>query len=165
MAESTLTEIGRVTKKAIIGAFKGTGARAESIAETSAELVKATIGEIGDVTVASEKRAGDIVTGAIEGATEMGEDVFMTIKSTVNGIVRAGSDVGADVAKTAVAATEGAVKVAGRVGADIGKATKEAVTGALEAGDHIGTQASKAIREALATSIKGARDVIKGPPK
>ena len=165
MVGNTLTDIGKVTKRAVIGAFKGTGARAESIAETSAELVKATIGEIGDFTVAIEKRAGDIVTGAIEGATEMGEDVFMTIKSTVNGIVRAGSDVGADVAKTAVAATEGAVKVAGRAGADIGKATKEAVTGALEAGDHIGTQASKAIREALATSIKGARDVIKGPPK
>jgi hypothetical protein len=55
--------------------------------------------------------------------------------------------------------------VAARAGADIGKATKEAVTGAIEAGDEIGTQASKAVREALATSIKGAREVIKGPPK
>jgi len=67
---------------------------------------------VGDFTVATEKRVVEIVSGAIEGANEMGEDVFITIKSTVSGIVKAGSEVGADVAKTAVAATEGAIKVA-----------------------------------------------------
>jgi hypothetical protein len=42
---------------------------------------------------------------------------------------------------------------------------KEAVTGAIEAGDEIGAHASKAVRDALTTSIKGAKDVIKPPPK
>jgi hypothetical protein len=80
--------------------------------------------------------------------------------------VKASSDVGADVAKTAVAATQGAIKAATKSGrTDISAATKVAVTGAIEAGDKIGTQASKAVRDALATSIKGAKDVIKPPPK
>jgi len=70
MEESTLTEIGRVTKKAVIRALKGTGAKAESIAETSADLVKATIEGVGDFTVAIERRVREIVTGAIEGAKE-----------------------------------------------------------------------------------------------
>jgi hypothetical protein len=69
------------------------------------------------------------------------------------------------VAKTAVAATEGAIKAAAKAGADISEATKKAVSGAIEAGDEMGTQASKAVRDALTTSIKGAKDVIKEPPK
>ena len=165
MVESTLTAIGRVTKKAVIGAIKGTGEKAQAIVETTADLVKVTIGEVGDFTVAIEKRAGEIVSGALDATTEVGGDLFMTIKSTVYGIVKAGSDVGADVAKTAVSATEGAIKAAGKAGTDISKATKEAVTGAIEAGDKMGTRASKAIRDALITSIKGAKDVIKPPPK
>jgi hypothetical protein len=69
------------------------------------------------------------------------------------------------VAKTAVAATKGAIKAATKAGTDISGATKEAVTGAVEAGDEIGTHASEAVRDALKTSIKGAKDVIKPPPK
>jgi hypothetical protein len=164
MVESTLTAIGRVTKKAVIGALKSTGENPQVIVETTADLVKVTIDEVGDFTVAVEKRAGEIVSGAIEAATEVGGDLFMTIKATVYGIVKAGSDLGADVAKTAVAATEGAVKAAAMAGTDISEATKGAVTGAIEAGDEIGTQASKAVRDALTTSIKGAKDVIKSPP-
>jgi hypothetical protein len=164
MVESTLTAISRVTKKAVIGAIKGTGETAQAIVETTADMVKVTIGEVGDFTVAIEKKGGEIVSGAIEAANEVGGDAFMTIKSTVYGIVKAGSDVGADVARTAVAATEGAIRAAGKAGADISEATKEAVTGAIEAGDEIGTQASKAVRDALTTSIKGAKDVIKPPP-
>jgi hypothetical protein len=98
-------------------------------------------------------------------ASEVGGDLFMTIKLMVYGIVKAGSDVGADVAKTSVAATEGAIKAAAKAGTDISKATKEAVTGAIEAGDEIGTHASKAVRDALTTSIKGAKDFIKPPTK
>jgi hypothetical protein len=165
MVESTLTAIGRVTKKAVIGALKGTGEKAQAIVETTADLVKVTIGGVGDFTVATEKKGAEIVSGAIEAANEVGGDLFMTIKWTVYGIVKAGSDVGADVAKTAVAATEGAIKAAARAGTDISKATKEAVTGAIKAGDEIGTHASKAVRDALATSIKGAKGVIKPPPK
>jgi hypothetical protein len=165
MVESTLTAIGRITKKAVIGAMKGTGEKAQAIMETTADLAKVTIDEVGDFTVAIEKRAGEIVPGAIEGAIEVGGDLFMTIKLMVYGIVKAGSDVGADVAKTAVAATEGAIKAAAKAGTDISKATKEAVTGAIEAGDEIGTHASKAVRDALTTSIKGAKDFIKPPPK
>ena len=67
---------------------------------------------MGDFTAATEERAGEIVSGAIEAAAEVDGDLFMTIKSTVYGIVKAGSDVGADVAKTAVAATDGAIKAA-----------------------------------------------------
>jgi hypothetical protein len=166
MAESTLTAIGRVTKKAIIGALKGTGEKSQTIVETTADLVKVTIEGVGDFTVAVEKRAGEIVSGAIEAATEVGGgDLFMTIKSTVYGIVKAGSNVGADVATTAVAATEGAIKAAAKAGTDINEATKEAVTGAIEAGDEIGTHASKAVRDALTTSVNGAKDVIKPPSK
>jgi hypothetical protein len=156
MVKSTLTEIGRVAKKAVIGALKGTGEKSQAIVETTADLVKLTIEEVGDFTVVIEKRAGEIVSGG---------DLFMTIKSTVYGIVKAGSDVGADVATTAVAATEGAIKAAAKAGTDISEATKEAVTGAIEAGDKIGTHASKAVRDALANSVKGAKDVIKAPPK
>jgi len=47
---------------------------------------------------------------------------------------------------------------------DVAK-TVVAATGAIEAGDKIGTHASKAVRDALTTSIKGAKDVIKPPPK
>ena len=161
--ESTLTEIGRVTKKAVTGALKGTGEKAQAIVETTADLVKVTIGGVGDFTVATEKRVGEIVSGAIEAATEVGGDLFTIIKSTVYGVVKAGSDVGADVAKTAVAGTQGAIKAAAKAGTDISEATKGAVSGAVEAGDEIGTQASKAVRDALATSIKGAKDVIKPP--
>jgi hypothetical protein len=165
MVKSTLTEIGRVAKKAVIGALKGTGEKSQAIVETTADLVKLTIEEVGDFTVVIEKRAGEIASGSIEAATEVGGDLFMTIKSTVYGIVKAGSDVGADVATTAVAATEGAIKAAAKAGTDISEATKEAVTGAIEAGDKIGTHASKAVRDALANSVKGAKDVIKAPPK
>jgi hypothetical protein len=165
MVESTLTAIGRVTKKAVIGALKGTGEKAQAIVETTADLVKVTIGGVGDFTVDIEKRGEEIVSGAIEASTEAGGDLFMTIMSTVYGIVKAGSDAGADVAKTAVAATEGAIKAAAKAGTDISKATKEAVAGAIEAGDEIGTQASKAVRDALIASIKGAKDVIKPPPE
>ena len=45
------------------------------------------------------------------------------------------------------------------------RATNEAVTGAIEAGDAIGADASQAVRSALITSIKGAEDVIKPPPR
>jgi hypothetical protein len=165
MVESTLTAIGRVTKKAVIGALKGTGNKAQAIVETTADLVKVTTEGVGDFTAATEKKAGEIVSGAIVAATEVGGDLFMTIKSSVYGIVKAGSDVGADVAKTAVAATEGAIKAAAKAGTDISAATKQAVTGAIEAGDAIGTHASKAVRDALKTAVKGAKDVIKPPPK
>ena len=165
MVESTLTAIGRVTKKAVIGALKGTGEKAQNIMQTTADLVKLTIEEAEDFTVALEKRAGEIASGAIEAAAEVDGDLFMTIKSTVYGIVKAGSDVGADVAKTAVAATDGAIKAAAKAGTDISAATKEAVTGAIEAGDEIGAHASKAVRDALTTSIKGAKDMIKPPTK
>ncbi len=165
MVESTLTAIGRVTKKAVIGAFKGTGDKAQAIVETTADLVKVTIGGVDDFTLALEKKVGEIASGAIEAATEVGGDVSMTIKSTVYAIVKAGSDAGADVAKIAVAATEAAIKAAAKAGADISEATKTAVSGAIEAGEKMGTHASKAVRDALATSIKGARDVIKGEPE
>lgn len=161
MPESTLTAIGRVTKNAVIGALRGTGERARSIVETTADLVKVTIGGVGDFTVAIEKRAGEIVLGAIEAANEVGGDSFMTIKCAVYGIVKAGSDAGADVAKTAVAATQGAIRAAAKAGTDIGKATREAVTGAIEAGDEIGKDVSRAVRDALATGIKEAKDMIK----
>jgi hypothetical protein len=165
MVESTLTAIGRVTKKAVMGALKGTGEKAQAIVETTADLVRVTVEGVGDFTVAIEKRGEEIASGANEAATEVGEDLFMTIKSTVYGMVKAGAEVGADVAKTAVAATEGAMKAAAKAGTDISKATKEAVTGAIEAGDEMGTQASKAVRDALTISIKGAKDMIKPPPK
>ena len=165
MVESTLTELGRVTKKAVIGAIKGTGEKTQAIVETTADLVKVKIGGVGDFTVALEKRGGEIFSGAIEAANEVGGDIFMTIRSTVYGIVKAGSDVGADLARTSVAATEGAVRAAAKAGIDISEATKEAVTGAVQAGDEIGTQTSKAVRDALTTSIKGAKNVIKPPPK
>ncbi len=165
MVENKLTAIGRVTKKAVIGALKSTGEKAQAIVETTADLVKVTNEGVGDFTVAIEKRVGEILSGAIEAATEAGGDLFITIKYTVYGIVKAGSDVGADVAKTAVAATKGAIKAAAKAGTDISGATREAVTGAVEAGDDIGTDASKAVRDELATSIKGAKDVIKPPPK
>ena len=38
--ENTLTAMGRVTKKAVIGAVKGTGDKAQAIVETTADLVK-----------------------------------------------------------------------------------------------------------------------------
>jgi hypothetical protein len=50
--------------------------------ETTADLVKVTIEEVGDFTVAIERRVGEIVSGTIEAATEVGGDVFMTIKPT-----------------------------------------------------------------------------------
>ena len=56
MVESTLTEIGRVTKNAVIGAIKGSGEKAQAIAETTADLVKGTIEGVGDFTVAIEKK-------------------------------------------------------------------------------------------------------------
>ena len=86
-------------------------------------------------------------------------------KNHKRGIVKAGSDVGAGVARTAVAATQGAIKTAGKAGIAISEATKEAVTGGIEVGDEMGPHASKAVRDALATSIKGAKDMIKPPPK
>ena len=165
MLENTLTEIGRVTKKAVVGALEGAGVKAQDIVDTTANLVKETIKGVGDFTVAIEKKGGEIVSGAIEAATEVGGDSFMTIKSTVHGIVKAGSKAGADVAKTAVAATQGAIKAAGKAGLNIGGATKHAVTGAVEAGDEMGTPASKDVRDALTASIKGAQDVIKQPPE
>jgi len=61
--------------------------------KTTADLVKVTIEEVDDFTVALEKRVGEIASGAIEAATEVGGDVSMTIKATVYGIVKAGSDV------------------------------------------------------------------------
>ena len=76
MVESTLTAIGRVTKKAVIGALKGTGEKAQAIVETTADLVKVTSEGVGDFTVAIEKRGGEIVSGAIEAATEAGGDLF-----------------------------------------------------------------------------------------
>ena len=81
MVESTLTEIGRVTKNAVIGALKGTGEKAQAIVGATADLVKGTIEGVGDFTVAIEKRVEEILSGAIEGATEVGGDLFMTIKS------------------------------------------------------------------------------------
>ena len=51
MVESTLTAIGRVTKKAVVGALKGTGEKAQAIVETTADLVKVTIERVGDFTV------------------------------------------------------------------------------------------------------------------
>ena len=161
MEESTLTAIGRVTKKAVIGALKSTGEKAQLIVETTTDLVKMTVEGVGDFTVAVERRAGEIVLGAIEAAREAGGDLFATIKFTVHGIVKAGFDAGADVAKAAVAATEAAISAAAKGGTDIDEATKAAVTGAIEAGDELGTQTSKAVRDALATSIKGAEDTIK----
>lgn len=80
MVESTLTEIGRVTKKAVIGALKDTGAKAESITETSADLVKATIEGVGDFTAAIEKRVGDIVTGAVEAGDQMGTETSRALR-------------------------------------------------------------------------------------
>jgi len=91
MVESTLTAMGRVTKKAVIGALKGTGEKAQAISETTADLVKVTIEEAGDFTVAIEKRVGEIASGVVEAATEVGGDLFMTIKSTAYGVVKAGS--------------------------------------------------------------------------
>lgn len=64
-----------------------------AIVKTTADLVKVTIEEVDDFTVALEKRVGEIASGAIEAATEVGGDVSMTIKATVYGIVKAGSDV------------------------------------------------------------------------
>jgi hypothetical protein len=54
--ESALTAIGRVTKKAVIGALKSTGEKAQAIVETTADLVKVTIEGVSDFTVAIEKR-------------------------------------------------------------------------------------------------------------
>jgi ferritin-like metal-binding protein YciE len=39
MVESTLTAIGRITKKAVIGAIKGSGEKAQAIMETTADDV------------------------------------------------------------------------------------------------------------------------------
>ncbi len=58
--------------------------------------------------------AAQIVTRAIEAASEVGEDLFMTIKSAVCGAVKEPSEAGADVAKVAVAVIEGAIKAADR---------------------------------------------------
>jgi hypothetical protein len=49
--------------------------------ETTADLVKVTTEGVGDFTVAIEKSGGEIVSGAIEAATEVGGDLFMTIKA------------------------------------------------------------------------------------
>jgi hypothetical protein len=43
--------------------------------------VKVTTEGVGDFTVAIEKSGGEIVSGAIEAATEVGGDLFMTIKA------------------------------------------------------------------------------------
>jgi hypothetical protein len=41
--ESTIIAIGRFTKKAIIGAFKSTGEKAQSIVVTTADMVQVTL--------------------------------------------------------------------------------------------------------------------------
>jgi hypothetical protein len=69
--ENTLTEIGRVTKGAVIGAMKGSGEKAQAIVETTADLVKVTIEGVGDHTAAIQKRVGENVSGAIEATTEV----------------------------------------------------------------------------------------------
>jgi hypothetical protein len=52
MVDSTVTEIGRITRKAIVGALKSGGEKAQEIVETTADLVKATVGDVGEFTVA-----------------------------------------------------------------------------------------------------------------
>lgn len=163
MAGSTLTAIGRVTKKAFIGVLNGTYEKEQAIVETTADLVKVTIDGVSDFTFVIDKRVGEIMSGAIEATTEIGGDLLMTIKCIVHGIVKGGADAGADVAKTAVAATEGAIKEATRAGINTFEATEEAVSGALEAGYEIGAYTYKAVTYALTTSIKGAKAMIKPP--
>ena len=80
MADSTVTEIGRITRKAIVGALKSSGEKAQAIVETTTDLVKATIGAVSDFTVAVQKTAGEIVTGTIEAAADVGEDIATVIK-------------------------------------------------------------------------------------
>jgi hypothetical protein len=51
MVERTLAAIGRVTKKAFVGALKGTGEKAQAIVETTADPVKVTIVGVGNFMV------------------------------------------------------------------------------------------------------------------
>ena len=165
MADLSLYAIGRAAKNAVIGAIKTTGDTAEAIVESSLDLLKVTVESVTEVTVAAEKGAAQIVTGAIGAEVDVGEDVATTIKSAVRGTIKGASEVGADVSDVALKATQGAIKAAGQVGVDTSEATKQAVTGAIEAAEEIGTDASKAVRDVLTTSVDGAKDVIKAPFK
>ena len=165
MSKFSLNAIGRATKMAVIGAIKSTGDTAGAIIAASRDVLLVTVDGVIKVAVAAEKGVTQIVTGAVDAASEMGEDVLMTIKSAVRGSVKGASEVGADVGKIAVTATQEAIKAAGQVGVDASEATRYAVTGAIEAADEIGGDAVKSVRDVLTTSVKGAKDVIKTPFK
>jgi len=77
MEEHLLTAIYRATEKAIIGAIKTTGDKAKAIRETTGDLLKVTIEGATDITLAIEKKVGEIIAGAIGAATEVGEDYFI----------------------------------------------------------------------------------------
>ena len=164
MIKSTFSSISRISKKAIIGTIWSTEDKAQSIIETTADLLKVTIKGKGDLTAIVERIGAEIVLGAVAAANEIGVDLNMTIKNTVFGVIKAGSDLGADVAKTAVAVTKAAIKAGAKAGADVNGATREAVYGAIKAGDAIGMDASTAVRDAMLRSIGRTGDVI-CPPK
>lgn len=73
MVESTLTAIGRVTKKAVIGALKGTG---ES--DVGADVAKTAIAA---------------TQGAIKAAAKAGTDISEATKEAVTGAIEAGDEI------------------------------------------------------------------------
>jgi hypothetical protein len=161
MANLNLSAVGESAKRLAIYAIKTTGDTAQALVQATADLLVVVAEGVTHVTLTVQKSVVQIVKGAISGAADMGEDVFLTTKSAVRGSVKGASEVGADVGKIAVTATEEAIKAAEEVGADTSKATRAAITGAIEAANEIGGEAAKTVRDALIKSIKGAKDVIK----
>jgi len=160
MAKSVLSKIGRTSKRAVIGVIRGTGDIAESVLETTRDVLLVTVDGVAQATVATERSVGEIVAGAIEAASEVGKDIGVTIKFAVKGTVKGASEVGADVGRTAVAAVDGAVKAAGEIGADTAEALENATTGAIEAAEEIGSDTAQAVRTVLKTAVKGKGDKV-----
>jgi len=156
--KEVLSKAGRTAKWAIVGVIKGAGNTAESIVTATKDVLLTTVDGVAQVVVATEKAAGQIVAGAVEAASEAGEDIGIAVKSAAKGVVKGASEVGADVGKTAVAAVEGAAKAAGDIGADTAKAIENATTGAIEAAEEIGTDAVESVRSMLKTAVKGKKE-------
>ena len=82
------------------------------------------------------------------------------VRSASKGAVKATSDVGGDVVVVARKTVEGTMEAAREIGADVATLARDAAEGAIEAADRIGSAAGRTVRAALSGTIGGTRGIV-----
>ena len=185
MAEiiKTHSEIIETVKDRILAAVKGTGDIAQATVDTITQTLATAIRAPGRVDPAVTAALGDVASGAVHGAAEVGGDLGQPTRGIMLGVLRGSqgegvqlldtirhtahvaiwdtADVVGDLEAAATGLVAGAIDGAKELGIAIEQAAAAAADGALKAAGQVGSPAVSAVRKAVTKPINGVKVALK----